>query len=89
MTNSKYVSLKDIYRVIVYIFVPVLDCTCIASVFIPVRRNYPLVRRVLRPRDLAKKMIGSGMDHSSIRKTLIAFRELPSLTRNKLLGASN
>ena len=50
---------------------------------------YPLVRRVLRPRDLVKKMTGSGMDFSSIRKTLIAFREYPSLTGNKLLGALN
>ena len=80
-------SRRDIYRVTVYILVPVLDCT--ASVFISVRRNYPLVRRVLRARDLVKKMIGSGMDLSSIRKTLIAFRELPSLSRNKLLGALN
>ena len=50
---------------------------------------YPLVSRLLPSGDLVKKMTGSGMGLSSVRKRLIAFREYPSLTGNKLLGALN
>ena len=49
--------------------------------------EYLLVGRVLRRRDLVKRMTGSGMEFASIRKRLIAFREYPPPTRIILLGA--
>ena len=50
---------------------------------------YPIVRRVLRPRNLVKKMTRSEIYFSLIGNGIIAFGECPSLTGNMFLGVSN
>ena len=51
--------------------------------------GYPIVLRVLRTRDLVKKITGSGRSFSLIRNILMAFGEYSSLTRNGFLGIPN
>jgi len=54
-----------------------------------VETGFPIVRRVLRPRNLVKKMTRSEIYFSLIGNGIMAFGECPSLTGNMFLGVSN